>query len=132
MRYIENHFYHFLIIQSDVMNKREIGKNYEDKAKNYLLKNGYEIIESNFSCRIGEIDMIAKNEGYLCFIEVKYRDANSLAKGLYAVDNAKQKKIYKVAQVYLMDKKINNETACRFDVVSIDGNEISLIKNAFP
>lgn len=113
------------------MNKREIGKRYEDKARIYLENNGYKIIESNFSCKIGEIDLIGKNEDYICFIEVKYRDSDSLAKGFYAVDKAKQKKIYKVAQVYLLYNRLNQNTPCRFDVVSIDGNEITLIKNAF-
>ena len=114
------------------MNKREIGKIYEDKAREYLEKNGYDIVETNFSCKIGEIDIIGKNDNYICFIEVKYRDENSLAKGFYAVNKNKQHKIYKIAQVYLMANKLSLNTACRFDVVSIDGNKITLFKNAFP
>lgn len=113
------------------MNKREIGKKYELIAKNYLIDNNYEILENNFTCKIGEIDIIAKNDDYICFIEVKYRDAKSLAKGLYAVNKYKQNKIYKTAQVYLLSKKLSQSTACRFDVVSIDGDDITLIKNAF-
>ena len=113
------------------MNTREIGKLNENKAKEYLEENGYEIVDTNFNCKIGEIDLIGKNEGYICFIEVKYRGNDSLAKGFYAVDKSKQKKIYKVAQVYLMSHKLSQNTACRFDVVSIDGDEITLIKNAF-
>ena len=114
------------------MNKREVGKKYEDKAKEYLVANDYNILDTNFNCKIGEIDIIGKNEEYLCFIEVKYRDSSSMAKGLYAVDKKKQAKIYKVASVYLMSRKLPQDTACRFDVVSIDGDEITLIKNAFP
>ena len=113
-------------------NKRYIGRKYEEKAREYLIKNGYEIVESNFFCRIGEIDIIAKNEGYLCFIEVKYREAKSLVQGLYAVDKKKQKTIYKVAEYYLLVNNLSQNTACRFDVISIDGDEITLIKNAFP
>ncbi len=115
-----------------MMNKREIGKKYENIARDYLIWQDYDIIESNFSCRIGEIDIIAKNDGYLCFIEVKYRDKDSLAKGVFAVDKYKQKKIYNVAKYYMMKNSISESTACRFDVVSIDGDEITLIKNAFP
>lgn len=114
------------------MNKRAIGNKYESVAREYLTKNCYSIIESNFSCKIGEIDIIAKNEEYLCFIEVKYRDKDSLAKGFYAVDKKKQRKIYNVAKYYMLVKNIKNDTACRFDVVSIDGEEITLIRNAFP
>lgn len=115
-----------------MVNKREIGSKYEKIAKEYLIKNNYKIIETNFRCKIGEIDIIANNENYLCFIEVKYRDIDSLAKGLYAVDKNKQKKIYNVAKYYMYINNINDNTACRFDVVSIDGDEITLIKNAFP
>lgn len=114
------------------MNKRDIGKEYENKAKIYLANNGYKIIESNFSCKIGEIDIIGENEGYICFIEVKYRELGSLAKGMYAVDKNKQKRIFNVASVYLMARQLSQNTPCRFDVVSIDGDEITLIKNAFP
>ena len=114
------------------MNKREIGTKYENIARDYLIKNNYEIVDSNFSTRIGEIDLIGKNEDYLCFIEVKYRDKESLVKGLYAVDKKKQKTIYNVAKIYLTRNNISENTACRFDVISIDGDEITLIKNAFP
>ena len=114
------------------MNKREIGIKYEKVARDYLMNNDYEIVESNFSTKIGEIDIIGKNEDYLCFIEVKYRDKDSLAKGFYAVDKKKQKTIYNVAKIYLARNNISENTACRFDVISIDGDEITLIKNAFP
>ena len=51
---------------------------------------------------------------------------------MYAVDKNKQRKIYNVANVYLLARKLSQDTPCRFDVVSIDGDEITLIKNAFP
>lgn len=114
------------------MNKREIGKINEDKAVEYLEKNSYQIIDRNFFSRIGEIDIIARNENYLCFIEVKYREKHGLIKGYEAVNRIKQKTIYNVAKVYMLQKKIKSDTACRFDVVSIDGDDITLIKNAFP
>ena len=47
------------------MNTREIGKLNENKAKKYLEENGYEIIDTNFNCKIGEIDLVGKNEGYI-------------------------------------------------------------------
>lgn len=116
----------------DKINKREIGSKYENVAKKYLEKNGYILVEQNFFSRIGEIDIIANNDGYLCFIEVKYRDKESIACGLYAVDKKKQRAIYKVAKYYMLKNKIKENTPCRFDVISIDGDEITLIKNAFP
>ena len=55
------------------MNKRQLGTVYEQKAAAYLQQQGYEILECNFRCRIGEIDIIAREGEYLCFVEVKYR-----------------------------------------------------------
>lgn len=114
-----------------MLNKRQIGNLYENKARKYLSNNGYVILEQNYRTKIGEIDIIARNENYLCFIEVKYRDEKSLATGLYAVDKAKQKTIYNVAKMYMLENKIDDDTACRFDVISVDGSDIELIKNAF-
>lgn len=114
------------------MNKRAIGSQYESLARTYLEKNNYKVICQNYRTKIGEIDIIARNENYLCFIEVKYRDEKSLATGLYAVDKAKQKTIYNVAKMYMLENKIDDDTACRFDVISVDGSDIELIKNAFP
>lgn len=113
------------------MNKREIGKKYEDLVCKYLKNNFYEIIERNFFTKQGEIDIVAKNEDYLCFIEVKYRKENALTSGLEAVNMKKQKNIYNVAKYYLYKNKLKEDTACRFDVVSVDGNNITLVKNAF-
>lgn len=115
-----------------MLNKREIGSLYENRASNYLSKNGYVIIKKNYRVKIGEIDIIAKNDNYLCFIEVKYRDKDSLASGAYAVDKNKQKTIYNVAKYYMMVNNISDDIPCRFDVISIDGDNVSLIKNAFP
>lgn len=114
------------------MNKREIGSHYENLARTYLEKNNYKVLYQNYRTKFGEIDLIAQNENYLCFIEVKYRDKESLASGLYAVDKAKQKTIYNVAKMYMLENKIDDDTACRFDVVSVDGSDVKLIKNAFP
>ena len=114
------------------MNKRQIGNLYENKARKYLSNNGYVILEQNYRTKLGEIDIIARNEDYLCFIEVKYRDKESLASGLYAVDKLKQKTIYNVANIYMIENGIDDDTLCRFDVVSVDGSVINLIKNAFP
>ena len=114
------------------MNKRKIGSQYESIVRDYLEKHNYKILCQNYRTKIGEIDLIAKNENYLCFIEVKYRDKESLASGLYAVDRLKQKTIYNVANIYINENNIDDDTPCRFDVVSVDGSVLSLIKNAFP
>jgi putative endonuclease len=113
------------------MNKRLVGDDFENVAVSYMKKNGYDILEQNFRCRIGEIDIIAKNEGYLVFTEVKYRNDSRYGEPEYAVGIRKQQKIYSVAQVYLKKNKMSFDTPIRFDVVSILGDRINIIKNAF-
>ena len=63
------------------MNKRQLGTVYEQKAAAYLQQQGYEIMECNFRCRMGEIDIIAREGEYLCFVEVKYQ-INTVLKSL--------------------------------------------------
>ena len=113
------------------MNKRSIGTEYEELAQKYLRENGYEIVETNFRNRRGEIDIIAKDTEYLCFIEVKYRRDRRCGDPLEAVDYKKQRNIIQTALYYMMKNGLNEWTPCRFDVVSVCGDQVRLIKNAF-
>ena len=113
------------------MNKRKIGDEYEKSAAAYLENNGYIILEKNYRCRNAEIDIIAKDDSYICFVEVKYRKDNSSGYSLAAVNPAKQKTICKVARYFLTVEYHNVDIPCRFDVAGIDGDEIHWVKNAF-
>lgn len=113
------------------MNKRQLGSEHERVAADYLRKNGYEILTTNFFCKAGEIDIIARNDGYLCFIEVKYRKDTSDGYPYEAVGLIKAGRISRSALFYMNMKGITQDTPCRFDVVSILGDNIELIKNAF-
>lgn len=113
------------------MNNREVGTQFEQRAADYLQKNGYKILQKNFRCKIGEIDLIAKNEGYLCFIEVKFRSTAQRGFPAEAINHGKIKKIARTALTYLVFHQLPQDTPCRFDAVVILDNEISLIKNAF-
>ncbi len=112
-------------------NKRQTGTFYEIKAEEYLLQKGYRILERNFRNRNGEIDIIAKDGEYFCFIEVKYRTTNDYGNPFEAVDCRKQNQIRKVANYYLMKNKLNEWTPCRFDVIGFVGQEMTHIENAF-
>lgn len=112
-------------------NKRQIGTSYELKAEEYLMKKGYKILESNFRIRAGEIDIIAKDGVYICFVEVKFRTTRNYGSPLEAVDYRKQKQIRKVAMYYLMKNKLSEWTPCRFDVIAFEGEKITHIENAF-
>ncbi len=113
------------------MNKRELGSRYEENAARYLSEQGYSILEKNFRCKMGEIDLIGKSDGYLCFIEVKYRSSSEYGMPSEAVDNRKRRKIVLTALTYMNYHKLPTDTACRFDIVVILNNKYSLIKNAF-
>ena len=120
-----------LCIGGFFINKTVIGKRYEDIAAIYLVNQGYEIIERNFRCKTGEIDIIAKDGEYIVFVEVKYRRDRMCGAPIEAVDFVKQRKISKVAAYYLMKRDYGFENPIRFDVVGILGEDIKLIKNAF-
>lgn len=113
------------------VNKRLIGTVYEKAAGSYLMKQGYQILQYNFRCRMGEVDIIAKDGAYLVFVEVKYRTNTASGEPLEAVDLQKQRKISKAAAYYCMTHGYGETTPCRFDVAAILGNDIQLIKNAF-
>lgn len=113
------------------MNKREVGTKYEQVAAKYLQDAGMKIIEQNFRNRFGEIDLIGRHEGYLVFVEVKYRttDVNGLPEE--AVDFHKQKKICSVADYYRCCLQLPETTPVRYDVVTIYNDRCTWYKNAF-
>lgn len=112
-------------------NKRRIGADYEKKAANYLRTVGYRIIEQNYRCPQGEIDLIARDGSYLVFIEVKYRKNLSAGYGEEAVGYRKQMRIRKTAIWYLNTRGIGLEQPCRFDVISFAAEKLTLLQNAF-
>ncbi len=113
------------------MNKRTLGKEKEFLAASFLTEQGFRIIERNFRCRAAEIDLIAWDGNILSFIEVKYRSSSRCGDPLEAVGANKQRKIYEAALFYIAKKGVASDTQMRFDVVSILGDDITLIKNAF-
>lgn len=113
-------------------NKRHLGAEKELLAAEYLMKRGWRILEKNFYCHQGEIDLIAMSpECVLVFLEVKYRKDSRNGLPEEAVNSKKQIRIQKAALVYLYQKAIPLDRQCRFDVISIMGNTIKLIENAF-
>ena len=114
---------------------KDIGNLGESLAVKALKKAKYKIIERNFNARIGEIDIIAKDKDYLCFVEVRMRKSEEHGSGAETVNIYKQQKIIKAAWVYLVKNNLT-DCPCRFDVVSITGDggkesRVEIIKNAF-
>lgn len=113
-----------------MQNRRNIGSNYEKIAGEYLQTQGYQILEYNFYSRGGEIDIIAKHQGYLVFVEVKYRGNETSGHPLESVSVSKQRTISKCAFYYLQKHKLY-DMPVRFDVVGILANQIHVVQNAF-
>ena len=112
-------------------NKRAVGKQQEERAARYLEEKGCEILEMNFRCRLGEIDIIAKDGDCLVFVEVKFRQSLTSGDPLSSVDIKKQRTISRVALYYLLQKGLGQDAKCRFDVIGITPDELTHIEQAF-
>lgn len=108
------------------------GKTGEEKARSYLLKQGYRILETNYHSRFGEIDIISMQGEELVFIEVKTR-ASSLQTALQSVSHSKQKKLAKTAAYYLSQNPHLQDNFTRFDVIAVltKKSQVFHLKNAF-
>ena len=103
----------------------------EELAVDFLRSRDFIILERNFFTRRGEADIIALDQDILCFTEVKYRKDDSFGTAAEAVTARKQKRLIRTARVFLMKNPKFYEFPVRFDVLAIDGEEITLIKDAF-
>lgn len=98
--------------------KQQKGKLGEDLAAKYLENIGYKIIERNFKCKLGEIDIIAQDNNEKIFVEVKTRSTFHYGKPVDAVNKIKQKHIKKSTQYYIHKNDLENEFI-RIDVIEV-------------
>ena len=94
-----------------------LGRWGEALAADHLRKQGYAVLEAGWRCRFGEIDLIAANEQYICFVEVKLRKSGSFAQAMEFVDRKKQDRIRMTASMYLTENPTDLQP--RFDVIEI-------------
>ena len=113
-----------------MQNNRKVGDAQETRAVFELEKLGYKVLQKNFRCRIGEIDIIALHRGYLVFIEVKYRKNTRAGYAAEAVNWKKQRVISRVADYYIRTH-CRSFPSCRFDVVALDEESVMVYENAF-
>lgn len=102
----------------------------EIDAEKFLENKGYKVLVTNYRNKLGEIDMIAKDNKTLVFVEVKRRSTLMFGRPCEAVDERKQNKIRAVAEIYLLKTK-QYYADVRFDVIEVLGDEINHIENAF-
>ncbi len=113
-----------------MQNNRAVGAKGEQTAWDFLQQKGFSLLAKNFSCALGEIDLIAKDKQYVVFIEVKFRSGTAYGYPREAVSKAKQKTIRQVAMFYIQKNNLTNRDF-RFDVVEILNDEINHLVNAF-
>ncbi|MBQ5398849.1 MAG: YraN family protein [Ruminococcus sp.] len=114
--------------------KQELGKKGEKAVAKYLKRKRFKILERNYSCIYGEIDIIAENKKYLVFVEVKTRKAGQMLEPRFSVDYKKRNRIIRTAARFLSD--YSTEKQPRLDVAEVVVNEkgkleITYIDNAF-
>ncbi len=115
----------------------ELGRAGEDAAVAELERRGYRVMERNWRCRLGEIDVIAEHGGVIVFIEVKARRSTSFGAPAEAVDHRKARRLARLAGVYASGRPaLFKNRECRFDVASVivagDGSaSVELIQDAF-
>ena len=109
---------------------RRVGQHYESIAESLLVGLGYQLIERNYTCRGGEIDLICTDGEVLVFVEVRGRGSVERGYPEETVGWAKQQRIIRAAFAYLIRKRLG-EPPCRFDVVGIDSSGARLYRDAF-
>lgn len=100
----------------------------EERALEYLSGHGLALVERNFRCKVGEIDLVMQDQGSLVFVEVRRRESRDYGGAIASVTPAKQRRMVRAAQFYLL--RYRSVPPCRFDVVAIDGDRLNWLRNA--
>ena len=116
--------------------RKERGSRAEDLAVEFLRRQGYKILERNFKLKLGEIDIVAEDQDTLCFVEVRAKAKGGMVSPLESITPTKQRKLSRLALMYLQNRYQSLDVRSRFDVVAVvfdeQGKEmIEILKNAF-
>lgn len=115
-------------------NRKKTGNAGENQAAEYLLNNGYQLVERNFRTNQGEIDIIVEKENFIVFVEVKTLPKGNLGFLSHVLDSRKQKRIIKTAKRFLAINRQYSNSYIRFDVIVLDMPglpQVYHIENAF-
>ncbi len=102
---------------------RRIGEHLETVALHFLQRQGLTLLTRNFHCKVGEIDLVMRQQNTLVFVEVRYRRSARYGHPVETVDARKQRKLIRTAHVFLMRHVSLQEMSCRFDIVGIMPSE---------
>ncbi|MES2625573.1 MAG: YraN family protein [Pseudomonadota bacterium] len=111
------------------------GRYYEALALRYLKSHGLRLVQKNYRCNAGEIDLIMLDKATLIFVEVRFREVEDFGSAIDSVDRRKQQKVLRAAQHYLLLNNFYDSYQCRFDVIGITKKNrdvsFSWLPNAF-
>ena len=102
--------------------RKDFGARGEHYAAKHLERQGFKIIERNYTCPLGELDLVARKGPLLVFCEVKTRSTAKMGPPELAVNHGKQRKIVRLAKYYIKNNRLEN-LQCRFDVVTVQWGE---------
>lgn len=108
--------------------KQIVGEAAEDRALHYLQQQGLSLVERNFRCKGGEIDLVMQERNTLVFVEVRKRADNRYGGAAASVTARKQARLIIAAHIFL--QRYGMPPPCRFDVVAMDGDAMNWLKNA--
>ena len=108
--------------------RQKTGAAGEDRALAHLQQQGLRLVERNFRCKTGEIDLIMRHDCVLVFVEVRARADARHGGAAASITPAKQQRLIRTAQFYL--QRLRSVPACRFDVIAIDGDALHWLQNA--
>lgn len=108
------------------------GQRAERRAQRYLRKQGLKLVTCNYRSPYGEIDLIMRQQEMLVFVEVRYRHSQIFGLAAETVDWRKQKKLRATAEHYLQNDKSSRDRPCRFDVISLSGDNRNGTINWYP
>lgn len=111
--------------------KKHAGNLAEQKACEFLLTKGLQIITRNFKCSLGEIDLIMQDGEDIVFVEVRARSSLNYGNAIESINKTKQKKVIKSAIFYLKKRNWLEKVNYRFDVIGFSQSDCEWIKNAF-
>jgi putative endonuclease len=108
--------------------KQAQGQRWEQVAQAHLVGHGLRLVEANFRCKGGEIDLVMRDRDTLVFVEVRQRAGRGHGGAAASITPAKIRRLVRAAQYYLM--RFAQTPPCRFDVVAIDGGQLEWLRNA--
>lgn len=107
--------------------KQQCGRYWEEQALAYLRARSLVLVESNYTCRGGEIDLVMRDGDTVVFVEVRQRDDPAYGGAAASISPAKIRRLVRAAQTWLL--RCDRMPPCRFDVVAIDGTNMEWLRN---